>query len=125
MISRMERTHLLRSTPDCASVPWSVVRKRAGPHGAVVDHRIGDPVDRRLNPPERAAVRDDDDPLDRMPLRDPPDCAHDPVAVVLGRLALELDVDALVAGQAFPVAPVLLAQVRIDHDCEAQPLAYD
>ncbi len=51
-----------------------------------------------------------------MPLGDPPQRAEDPLLVRLRRLADELDPVALHGGQPLPRAPVLLAQVGIEHD---------
>ena len=48
-----------------------------------------------------------------------------PVAMRFSRLAFELDVEPLVRGQPFPVPPVLLAQVGIHDDREAELLAED
>jgi len=51
----------------------------------------------------------------RMALGDPTQRVQDPLLVRLGRLADELDAVALDRGQAFPVSPVFLPQITIEH----------
>jgi hypothetical protein len=68
-------------------------------------------------------VRDDEDaPVAGMSLGDPPERAQDPRLMCLRRLADELDPVALDGGEAFPRTPVLLPQVRIEHDRQPEPL---
>ena len=60
-----------------------------------------------------------------MPLGDAADRPEHPLGVLLRRLPDELDPVALGPGEALPAAPVLLAQIGVDDDRQAEPLADD
>ena len=74
----------------------------------------------------RAAVRDHEDALTGMPLRDPADRGENTLRVIFLRLALPaLEGGGLFRGQALDGADVDLAQIRVDDDVGPRPVASD